>query len=462
MHISFIIKTYEGIILSKTNFYKRFIFYFILFGLILSVFSGSTNYFYHQSLQKTALQEKAVEIYDIKINNTLKPTLTNLENTVFNLSTNKILIDYIKQKQSIYKEQLQLMFLATANANRNIMQVWFLDNTGNEIVRIDRNKNDNKAFIISDAKLQNKKSRYYFHDIAKTPNNEIWYSPLDLNVEQGKIEIPWDIQEDFELGLDDDSLFLFDLSSQINNSDKLTLVLKPKQEYLEEQHLAELKVGIFTMIVNFLLSLIMSAILAKKPMNIQNDLLKANKHLSIYNKEIAKKNIFIESILRHSAHAIITTDLDGIITSFNKQAQKLLGYDKKDVIGKINLIDFHKDTELVNKAKEYSKVLKQDIEPNFEVLKAKTNSGWDNDDEWTYLSKYGIEFIVSLHITALKDVNENIIGYIALAEDITHKKFLENKLEEQKNELETIFDTTKDGIAILDINLNFLWNVNTL
>lgn len=50
---------------------------------------------------------------------------------------------------------------------------------------------------------------------------------------------------------------------------------------------------------------------------------------------------------------------------------------------------------------------------------------------------------------------------MGIAEDITHKKFLEDKIEEQKNELETIINTTKDGIAILDMETNFLFFNNS-
>ena len=49
-----------------------------------------------------------------------------------------------------------------------------------------------------------------------------------------------------------------------------------------------------------------------------------------------------------------------------------------------------------------------------------------------------------------------INGYLGIAEDISFKKILENSLLEQKNEFETMFNTSKDGIAILDLESNFI------
>ena len=67
-------------------------------------------------------------------------------------------------------------------------QIRYLDKTGQEVVRINYNKGN--PIIVPGAQLQNKAKRYYFEDTFKLKPDEIFISPLDLNIEQGKIEQP--------------------------------------------------------------------------------------------------------------------------------------------------------------------------------------------------------------------------------------------------------------------------------
>jgi len=175
------------------------------------------------------------------------------------------------------------------------------------------------------------------------------------------------------------------------------------------------------------------------------------------NKDLDKNKNFISSILENSAHAIITTDSKGTITLFNNKAEELLGYKAKEIINKQTPAIFHKKEEVLQRAKEFSKEFEIDLEPGFEVFVAKTEIGIENNDEWTYITKDKVEIPVSLHITKLIDSENKLTGYLGIAEDIRQKKILENVLKDQRDELETIFNTTKDGIAILDLQTNFLF-----
>lgn len=67
-------------------------------------------------------------------------------------------------------------------------QIRFLDNDGNEKIRINYNKN--KAVLVKKEELQNKKNRYYFSETVKLNQNECYISKLDLNIEHKKIEQP--------------------------------------------------------------------------------------------------------------------------------------------------------------------------------------------------------------------------------------------------------------------------------
>jgi diguanylate cyclase (GGDEF)-like protein/PAS domain S-box-containing protein len=68
-------------------------------------------------------------------------------------------------------------------------QLRWIDEKGMEIVRVDYI--NGKATVIEANQLQNKGQRYFFTDTFKLNLGEIFISPLDLNIEQNKIEIPY-------------------------------------------------------------------------------------------------------------------------------------------------------------------------------------------------------------------------------------------------------------------------------
>jgi diguanylate cyclase (GGDEF)-like protein len=68
-------------------------------------------------------------------------------------------------------------------------QVRLLDLNGMEIVRVDLGLN-NTAKVCQLSQLQDKSDRYYFRESMALSENQIYMSPMDLNIEQGRIEIP--------------------------------------------------------------------------------------------------------------------------------------------------------------------------------------------------------------------------------------------------------------------------------
>jgi diguanylate cyclase (GGDEF)-like protein/PAS domain S-box-containing protein len=79
-------------------------------------------------------------------------------------------------------------FSSFAGAKQLYDQIRWIDETGMEKVRIDLRQG--KAEVIAQDKLQNKAQRYYFTDTFKLNPGEVFISPVDLNIEQDKIELP--------------------------------------------------------------------------------------------------------------------------------------------------------------------------------------------------------------------------------------------------------------------------------
>ncbi len=67
-------------------------------------------------------------------------------------------------------------------------QIRYLDESGQEVVRV--NFNNGKPVVVPEKDLQNKADRYYFRDTFALARNEVFVSPLDLNIEHGEIEQP--------------------------------------------------------------------------------------------------------------------------------------------------------------------------------------------------------------------------------------------------------------------------------
>ncbi|MEL6162553.1 MAG: ATP-binding protein, partial [Cyanobacteria bacterium J06628_3] len=95
----------------------------------------------------------------------------------------------ISQTQGDKSRQiLAKSFLVTAEQKQLFDQIRILDINGNERVRV--NFNQGKPAIIPDSKLQNKSQRYWFKRGISLGEGEVFISPMDLNIEDGKIEQP--------------------------------------------------------------------------------------------------------------------------------------------------------------------------------------------------------------------------------------------------------------------------------
>jgi methyl-accepting chemotaxis protein len=97
-----------------------------------------------------------------------------------------------RENNSTYQnwvERMQIIFSSMMEVKQYYMQLRYIDEKGNELVRID---SDGKIVkIIPDSQLQNKANRDYFPATMKLKSGEIYVSALNLNQEQGKIEIPY-------------------------------------------------------------------------------------------------------------------------------------------------------------------------------------------------------------------------------------------------------------------------------
>lgn len=132
----------------------------------------------------------------------------------------------------------------------------------------------------------------------------------------------------------------------------------------------------------------------------------------------------LHGILESSPLSIIATDLQGVITHFNRAAEMMLDYAAHEMIGLKNIAVLHDKTEVDNRAKMLSMRLGRPVEAGFEAFVAGLDTIPYYVQEWTYQGKYGRHFPVLLSVTALKE-NNQIYGYLGIALDITERKAVE-------------------------------------
>ena len=146
------------------------------------------------------------------------------------------------------------------------------------------------------------------------------------------------------------------------------------------------------------------------------------------------------AILDGANYAIIATDIEGTITTFNLAAQKWLGYSSQELVGKTTPNIFHDHSEVMQCAQELSRELGMTVEPGFEVFVAKARQGQPDEREWYYVRKDGSRFLIMLSVTALIDAHGNITGFLGIASDITQRKRSELALRESRERFQAFMN----------------------
>ncbi len=145
---------------------------------------------------------------------------------------------------------------------------------------------------------------------------------------------------------------------------------------------------------------------------------------------------FQRTILANAAYGIVSVAPDGIVTSFNPAAERLLGYTADEVAGKQTPALWHDPQEVAQRARDLSAELGEKITPEFEVFAARPRRGLPEEGEWTVTRKDGTRVPANLSVTALRDEAGSITGFVGLIYDLTERKQVEEEIHKLNQELE--------------------------
>lgn len=170
---------------------KKNAYLFIIIVGILNTLIALTMYFYLKDSLTQSLYKKNIELAKLEFQKTKKEINKDINHYKLILDTlknNTYFEDYIKNNENLEKKDLvEHDFRTLSKTNSDIFQIRYLDKKGLEKIRIDKINNQ----IIAPKILQDKSDRYYFQKTKSLKNNEFYISDFDLNIENGKIEIPY-------------------------------------------------------------------------------------------------------------------------------------------------------------------------------------------------------------------------------------------------------------------------------
>ncbi|MBN9383918.1 MAG: PAS domain S-box protein [Chitinophagaceae bacterium] len=178
--------------------------------------------------------------------------------------------------------------------------------------------------------------------------------------------------------------------------------------------------------------------------------------LAITRENMQRSRKLLEDVLESASEvSIIAADPSGLITVFNKGAEKMLGYKAEEMVGKQTPVIFHSAEEIEQRGGELSEIYGRPVSGNEVFVIEASNTGAERR-EWTYIKKDGTRITVSLVVTAMKDMADEIIGYLGIATDITAKKKTEELLMHQQAMLSAFVDNAPAAVAMFDNLLRFI------
>ena len=158
------------------------------------------------------------------------------------------------------------------------------------------------------------------------------------------------------------------------------------------------------------------------------------------------------AIFNSANFSSIATDSRGVIQIFNVGAERMLGYKAAEVLNKITPADISDPQELIARAETLSDELGTPIAPGFEALVFKASRGIEDIYELTYIRKDGSRLPAVVSVTALRDAQNAIIGYLLIGTDNTARRLAEEALLKAGALQSAIFNSANFSSIATDAN----------
>jgi PAS domain S-box-containing protein len=172
---------------------------------------------------------------------------------------------------------------------------------------------------------------------------------------------------------------------------------------------------------------------------------------------LLKTGALQNAIFNSANFSSIATDEKGIIQIFNVGAERMLGYKAVEVVDRITPADLSDPQEVIARAEALTLELATPIMPGFEALVFKASRGIEDIYELTKVRKDGSRFPAVVSVTALRDAQDGIIGYLLIGTDITARKLVEaeqkqldQRLRDQQFYTRSLIESNIDALMTTD------------
>ena len=165
-------------------------------------------------------------------------------------------------------------------------------------------------------------------------------------------------------------------------------------------------------------------------------------------RQLLKAGALQDAIFNSANFSCIATDAQGVIQIFNVGAERMLGYAASDVVDKLTPAGISDAQEIIARAQALSAELDTPITPGVEALVFKATRGIEDIYELTYIRNDGSRFPAIVSVTALRDAQNKVIGYLLIGTDNTARKqveaeqaLLDQRLQEQQAYTRSLVET---------------------
>jgi PAS domain S-box-containing protein len=172
---------------------------------------------------------------------------------------------------------------------------------------------------------------------------------------------------------------------------------------------------------------------------------------------LLKTGALQNAIFNSANFSSIATDEKGVIQIFNVGAERMLGYAAADVVNKITPADISDPLEVIARAVALSAEIGTTITPGFQALVFKASRGIEDIYELTYIRKDGSRFPAIVSVTALRDDQGAIIGYLLIGTDNSARKQVEaeqmkldQRLRDQQFYTRSLIESNIDALMTTD------------